>query len=227
MQTDAFSTQTTDTDHSDPVTLLVGENKKFKTVADLAKGKMEADNFIQRLLQEKAELLDTLNKKQTEEQVQKSLQTTQETPPTNTNVRTGEDMKALVAQTVQSLFAEQEVQRNVVEVNKTLQEMFGEKAAEKVAQRASELNVGVDFLKSVAAKSPSAFYKLLDTGSNTPSGSVAQSTVTTQAAADTKVGKTWDDYKAMRKSNPALYHSPQVQQEIYKAVAEGRLTLPR
>lgn len=227
MQTDAFSNDSSD----NPVSLLVGEGKKFKSVEDLAKGKLEADRFIESLLREKAELLETLNKKQTEDQVQKSLQTAQETTQTSTTARVSEepkDLKALVQQTVQNLFAEQEIQSNVTKVNNRLSELFGEKAPERVAQRANELGVGVDFLKSVAAKSPEAFYKLLDTGTAAPTGSVTQSTVTTpQTVGDTKTTKSWDDYSAMRKSNPSLYFSPQMQKEIFEAVRDGKLVLPK
>lgn len=232
MQTDAFAPQATTTqtteESANPLNLLVGEGKKFKSVEDLAKGKLEADRFIEQVLREKAELQETLTKLTTEAQVQQSI--SQETPSTNTNKsKVGEspDIKALVQQTITELFAERETQNNVVEVNKKLQSTFGDRAADIVAQRASELNVGVEFLRSVAAKSPTAFYKLLDTtGAVQPSGSVAQSTVTIPAGGETKASRTWADYQAIRKSNPTLYHSPAIQKEIYTARKEGRLVIP-
>jgi hypothetical protein len=232
MQTDAFAPQATTTqtteESTNPLNLLVGEGKKFRSVEDLAKGKLEADRFIEQLLREKAEQQETLTKLTTEAQVQQSI--SQETPLTNTKSKVGEspDIKALVQQTITELFAERETQNNVVEVNKKLQSTFGDRAADIVAQRASELNVGVEFLRSVAAKSPTAFYKLLDTtGAAQPSGSVAQSTVTTPSGSgDTKTSRTWADYMAMKKANPKLYHSPTIQREIYLAYRDGKLTLP-
>lgn len=231
MQTDAFGT-TSETSAQDsitqvsPLATLVGEGKKFKTVEDLAKGKLEADNFIEQLKKEKAELHAALQSKTTEAKVQETIQ---ETTQTNTKASVGEDnLRTLVAQTVQNLFAEQEIQSNIVTVNKKLQEVYGDNAAKKVADRAAELNVGVDFLKSVAAKSPSAFYKLLDTNTQaqTPSGGVAQSTVTNPISLDTKQGKNWEDYQNMRKSDPVRYYSAEVQNEIYQAKRQGRLVIP-
>lgn len=229
MQTDAFGivaeTVASDIGTVSPLTTLVGEGKKFKTVEDLAKGKLEADNFIEQLKKEKAELHAALQSKATEAKVQETIQ---ETTQTNTKASVGEDnLRTLVAQTVQNLFAEQEVQSNIVTVNKKLQEVYGDNAAKKVADRAAELNVGVDFLKSVAAKSPSAFYKLLDTTqAQAPSGGVAQSTVTTPISLDTKQGKNWEDYQNMRKTDPVTYYSSAVQNEIYQARRQGRLVIP-
>ena len=234
MQTDAFATETTDTvdtsSVSNPLNLLVGEGKKFKSVEDLAKGKLEADRFIEQLLREKAEQQETLTRLATEAQVGATLKqsTAQETTSTNTKSQVGEsDLKTLVQQTIQDLFAERETQNNVVEVNKKLQATFGDKAAEQVAKRASELNVGVEFLRSVAAKSPAAFYKLLDTPTGLAAGSaVAQSTVTSSLTNETKSVRSWADYQAIRKADPVLYHSPAMQKEIFTAVKEGKLVLP-
>jgi len=49
MSDDVFSTQTGDQTSKTSLEELVGEGKKFKTVEDLAKGKLEADSFIAQL----------------------------------------------------------------------------------------------------------------------------------------------------------------------------------
>src|SRR5690242_15072647 len=49
--------------NADPLELLVGEGKKFKTPQDLAKGKMESDKFIVQLQKEQAALREELNKR--------------------------------------------------------------------------------------------------------------------------------------------------------------------
>ncbi len=80
---------------SDPVSKLVGEDKKFKSVEDLAKGKLEADQFIEKLLEEKRTLEEELKKRMTVEEILAQLNNkTSETPsnqePTSTDQPTGE-----------------------------------------------------------------------------------------------------------------------------------------
>jgi hypothetical protein len=51
----------TSTTNVNPLEALVGEGKKFKTAEDLARGKLEADNFVKQLQTELATLREDLN----------------------------------------------------------------------------------------------------------------------------------------------------------------------
>src|SRR5690606_26975993 len=65
------------------IDLLVGEDKKYKTVEDLAKSRLEADEFIERLKRENAEMRGTLSEKEAEyERILKARQESSTTQPT-------------------------------------------------------------------------------------------------------------------------------------------------
>ena len=148
-------------DDIDPVSKLVGEDRKFKSVEDLAKGKLEADAFIEKLLLEKRTLEEELKKRMTVEEILAQLSKTDDTPsnqeptvddqPTGEQSATGEQstsaeepagnkeaavdpsmISKLVEETLRRKAEEERVQRAAEKVLNTLVETFGDK--EKAAE---------------------------------------------------------------------------------------------
>lgn len=208
---------------------LVGEGKKFKSEEDLAKAKVESDNFIEQLKGELSGLREDLSKRETTEELLKMLKEKQSQPSDSKEDTIPQLSKEDIAKLVEEKLVETDKSktqtRNLSEVNSRMTEVYGEKAAQILAQRAKENGVSVDFLKDTAAHSPSAFYSLI--GINKPSGSTPtteKSSVNTAAAfqgTGPKVGtKAYFDNIRKEQGN-AVYFDPKVQNQIFQAKKAG------
>lgn len=226
-----------------PVDELVGEGKKFKTIDDLAAGKLEADRVIAAREQELADLRAELAKRATTEDLVNRIQARQ-TPPQSERPAeepkpaasapsfTDEDLKARIRETTQELSREEKVQSNVKSVAAKLTEYYGDeaKANQAVTAKARELGVDVAFLQSAAADSPAAFYQLLGLGQAVSSApSVTHSDLNAQLAAPARSGPkpgTYAYYENIRATQGAeAYFDPKVQQALmrdaFKAAEAG------
>jgi len=125
------------------LTELVGEDKKFKTVDDLAKGKAEADAFIERLLREKREMEDKLKEKVILDDLVKRLEN--RTPPQNTpssTERVDVENSPLTEQKVLELLEKQLQEKNKVSsqqqnlnyVRQELEKQYGPSFGSKIDQ---------------------------------------------------------------------------------------------
>lgn len=198
----------------DPLNVLVGEGKKFRSPSDLAKAKLEADSFIEKLKSENRELrtivesLDGKVKSQdmlTEliERVSKgTAATTATTNGTNdatsntASTDTRNQSVALTPEDVLNLLEQREKAKSVAEnrklVNAKLAEMYGDKAVEVVRQRAAELGLTDKAVFQLAESSPKAFLKLVSSNVEAPNavraGGAGKSTVNSQAVFAGNVG---------------------------------------
>lgn len=199
---------------------LVGEGKKFSDPEALARGKWEADNHIARLQEELAALR---NDKTVEEKVAELLGRQNEpnpnpngnaapNPPANPQ---GPAKEIDLAEEVRKIIAAEDqnkaVKNNVETVAAKLIELYGDeaKANQIVKTRAQELGVSVEFLQSVAAQSPKAFFAT--TGLNadaTPNGGPTHGNVNPAALANSPSivkPNTYKWYQQLRKDNPKAY----------------------
>lgn len=232
--TPEVNTETTQEQQAEPGVLesLVGEDKKFKSVEDLAKGKAESDKFIEQLQSELSGLREELDKRLTAEDVLTKIREENSANQSNgepTSSSLSEDKVAeLVKSTLESTRTEEQRQANIASVDQKLQEMYGDKANAELQKKAAELGVGVDFLASVAMQSPAAFFNTVGINANQQAGGVqvSTSTVNTEVlaqqgeASQAKAGsKAYFDQ--MRKDNPKLYWDPKTQNQIMEARASG------
>lgn len=210
---------------ADPLSELVGDGKKFKTVEDLAKGKLESDNFIAKLQAENNELRTLL--KTTEEKVIRAA-TVEDilkrvegvSKPTSTPAASGTDGNqpvSLTREDVVNLLAQREqeakAKANYAMANRTLVEAYGDKAKEVVATKAAELGISPAMLKAMAETSPKAFLTVLGVGSapSAPSvsrtGSAGRGNVNTAAISNSPpIGEVRNQsfYDKMRKEMGAI-----------------------
>ena len=174
---------------------LVGEGKKFATIEDLAKGKLEADTFIERLESEaklKAEQMVELEKRaQKEHTVSELIQavknTNEQAVPEGNQPLSGDDLSKMVRSIMDGEHAEQTKSANQAQANKAvLDKMNGdvEAARSYVAERAKALGTTVDKLQALGQDSPSAFQKLMEITPSTVSQGIT-SLAGTQPPADT------------------------------------------
>lgn len=240
--TDVFAATTTDGTVTDPLASLVGEGKKFKDVAALAAGKVEADAHIARLTAEMAGLRAELNPQFDAEKSLAELRaeiaalkanpdqsrSRAETPP----ALTVEGITALVSETITRAERNRTSQQNIVLANDAVVAKFGtlEAAGNAVKAKAAELNMTVADLRAIAEKSPSAFQKIVlgdATGADeTPLSPQSAHTQTpnTPNLGQAKPG-TKEYFEDLRVKDRKRYWLPETQMALHKAVKEGTYVL--
>jgi predicted DNA-binding ribbon-helix-helix protein len=178
---------------ADPLQELVGEGKKFKSVEDLAKSKVEADRFIDKLKDENDALrklvkdserttnmtsaIERLLASVTKSEDESSNQTAAPSPVSVTNQ---DNMaKAISAEDVVKIVHAVEEQRRMVaneqQALNTLSKKYGDKADEVLASRAAELGMDKSMLVDMARRNPKAFSRLIgeDGPTNAPMSNVS------------------------------------------------------
>jgi hypothetical protein len=216
---------------------LVGENKKFKSTKDLAKGKAEADAYIDHLKRELSELRSDLNQRlRLEELMTKLTESAQARPAVEAEssqapAREEGNREALTPEKVEQILEQRERQRqaqhNLEESKKILRAAFGDKASNELLRRTEELGLSRDFVDNVARTSPTAFKKLIGL-TDAPQGT--QETVFTPPRNQVNSGalpssnnagvKTFAQYETLRRENPRKYFTPEVQNEMFRAAKE-------
>lgn len=170
---DAAGDQGSEQSEASRIAELVGEGKKFKTVEDLARGKLEADAFIEQLKEENAMAVEELKKYQGQQddsnKVAELLATvksmSQQQDSEGNNQLTEEALSEKIREIMQGVSAEQTAKLNRDKGNElVLQKVGGDVEAAKifVAERAKELGLTPSALAELSEISPAAFAKLID-----------------------------------------------------------------
>lgn len=225
-------------------TALVGEGKKFKDPEALAKGKAESDAFILQLQQELAALRQDVTARANLEEIIHDLKKSQQAPASNPGSpgqaneddKTGasapslEDIKRLVTQELTSTQKQLQAEQNIRASEQELTKVWGNQTRSKLDARAKELGVSLEFLKSIAATTPKAFLEMVGATQQVsplvdnvaPPRSTLSPSPSTSAPMTIGTHKTEAYYKKLRKDNPSLYWSSEVQvQEMGDAIALG------
>jgi len=219
----------------DYLTELVGDGKKFKDAQALARGKAEADAFIERIKTEQEELRKELDKRLTVEELWTKIQQAGKSDTTEPNKEdnqepsaggkqlTTEDIRRQIREELEASQKAVVSNRNLEAVTKALRETFGAGYVQKVKEIAKTLGVGEAFLDDLAASQPQAFLKLVgaktDGVQNTTSVFNPQPAVVTTP---TKTGnvKNFAYYEKIRKENPRQYFGVELQNEMWKQAQE-------
>lgn len=220
----------------------VGEGKKFKDVADLARGKAHSDAFIYRLQKEQEELRKELNTRIKLEEFMDRMnsqntsganQATQtagqgnQTDGTASSATSTPDIEQLIEERLAAKEAELRSRQNLEVAKQRLEEAFGENYSTELASRTESLGLSKEFVANLAKTQPKALFALLGIDSQqqqrknddiftAPRGSVNTSGLNQGQSGE----KTWSHYEKMRKQNPSVYWSTQVQNEIHRAAAK-------
>lgn len=219
-------------ENKDYLTELVGEGKKFKTPQELARGKAEADAFIDRMKAEMQELRNELNAKLKLEELVNKLENpqTQQKEPLNSNdgqqTREQEVPKGLspteLEAFLESKLNEREANRiqqtNIDEVKKTLYQSFGNDYVRKLNDKAEELGVSKAFLDNLAKTQPKALYKLLDLAEGqTIKGDVKAplSSVRVETFKPNVLERTKTYYDELKRTDKSRYWSPAIQNQMH------------
>lgn len=209
-------------------TQLIGDGKKYRDDEELAKAYVHADNHIGELTSENANLRKKLEESTSASEVLQEIKkqnAERDTGNTTQEISQG-DIVSLVKDVVTQTDKDKTAQANLDTVSRKLLETYGdqEKTQKAVADKARELGVSVEFLKSTGGTSPSAFFNLMGVGTAPsadaePSANTPQSTVNTAAlqgnAGEPEPGTAkW--YSKLRKENPKAYRTPRVQMQMLK-----------
>ena len=157
----------------------MGDGKKFKTVEDLARGKWEADEFINTLKEELAQVRSEVTKGKTVEELLASIKEmgNNRTPMSNEDNHDHEndevnsklsleEIKRAVKQELQMEQVYAKEAENLSTAQNKLREVYGDNANAELVKKANELGVTMDYLKQMASTSPNAFLTLV--GANQP-----------------------------------------------------------
>lgn len=236
MSTDLFDDKNTspvidpDKDYSAE---LIGEGKKFKDIASLARGKVESDEFIKSLQRELSEMRQELQSRaQLSTMIEKlGAKTPEPTAPIQEEARTME-VKPVenLDELFEKKFAEREAIRrreeNVRSVGAKLQESFGPDYVNVLKSKAEELGVTPEWINGLAAEKPQTLLKLVGAEGKAPSRAndlfapppASQTSGFRPSSSERNEGY----YKKMKQEDPAKYWSRDNQVAMHKdAMALG------
>lgn len=186
----------------------------------IAKGKYEADNYIQELKAKNEELAAQAEKAAKLEELiakieAKATEPTSVTPQSedsgadgsNTKTPVSEDeLQSLVEKALTKREAESTVKQNLDQVNSQLEQLYGTEAEATVQKKAQELGMSKQRLQEIAAESPTAFFNLMGDKPKDfkpmTSGSVRTESVSMQTPSK-RNNAYWQE---MRKTNPREFN---------------------
>lgn len=218
---------------TNPLESLVGEDKKFKSVEDLARGKLESDAYITRLKEEldhykvqatQAQTLDEIVTKIREASAQSPqnpvvtpTQMEDEGAPKSVNPN---DIESLVSEMLTKREAESRRQSNISLVERKLAEKFGNDAAIHLDKKAKELGITRERLQSLASDSPQIVLDLLGVNrATTPAPTAVAPVSRINSAVKPEAGTTVRDqayYDKMKSTDPKAYFSNETRTQMMK-----------
>jgi len=209
---------------------LVGEGKRYKTPDEIAKAKLHADTHIDRLEKENAELRaytqqakkleDLIAKLEANPGASKEEQPVTPERPVSQATLTEADVLTMVDKHVTEKETKRTKLQNVEEAKKQLRQVYGDKYAEVLKSRSSELGITIERMTALAEESPSALLKLVV---NEGSGERLTSPPRSSLRTDSNVTKrNYAYYQNMRKTEPSKYFSKEATwQRMKDAVEQG------
>lgn len=212
---------------------LVGEDKKFKSVEDLARGKAEADSFIERLKRENEELrkdlgtrlsleefmtkMDEKKSKQGEDQGNQSLDNRSVEPDSKFDPA---DLEKLLDEKLTAAERKRQEDANLQAVQQKLVSTWGDNAGLELKRKASELGMATKELEAFAKTNPAAFFRLvgIDAQRQQSSAGFVNTGVDASKTQATTGGNTKNKayYDKLRAENPREYWTPKIQNEMFQ-----------
>lgn len=152
---------------------LVGEGKKYANLEELAKSRLEADNFIDTLKEENAELRKSTQEQTTIKDVMDAIkaQTKQDSGEGETNPLDDENLQQRITDLLEERDGERTKSSNRAEAKKlVLDKLDGDEnaVAEFVKDKAKALGLTEESLWSLSEESPTGFANLVGLGNTRP-----------------------------------------------------------
>jgi len=216
---------------------LVGEDKKFKDLESLAKGKLESDNYIAKLEENLTKVQTELEKRSTLDdvmnQINQSRQSQESTQESQAHVEQSSDQGSTEQVDIDKLLesklseyekAKQE-ENNLSFAAQELKKIHGDSAQAHLNGKAKELGVTVKDLESYAKSNPKVFLSLVSgqsQGNNTQSPNFTGSVDTSKNYTSNTGEKNQSYYNKLKQTDPTLYRSPKIQMEMHEQAIKLR-----
>jgi uncharacterized coiled-coil protein SlyX len=166
----------------DPLHQLVGEGRKFETLEDLAKGKLESDKFIEQLQGEMKTLREQMAEAEAEATKRSTVSDLVDAVKKANKVDEGtgnqsvseEQLQEMVTSIMDGKHEKQTRLANYQAANQSVLDKFNgdvEAARTYTTERARQLGLTTEKLKALGEESPSAFKQLMDVKPSTGSQS--------------------------------------------------------
>ena len=219
---------------------LVGENKKFKTVEDLARGKAHSDSLIP-ILTKRIDNMNEDSRKWRDEAIngaklqelidklsQQQLASNNNTLDVNeASTQKPELDAANLENLISSVFSKKETERkqetNYNYVKSKLEEHYGKNYQPFLKQHMDELGLTDSQLNDDAKNRPKLLLKALGIEGAPKQEESFQPPVRSMRGdnfAPSTVKRTWAYYEKMRKENPAQYYEPTTGNQMQKDAIE-------
>lgn len=217
---------------------LVGEGKKFQSPEDLARGKYEADQYIEILKKRQDEMREDYLKLRKEnedkaklEDLIKQMETqrlaSSETTQANEDRKPAFDpaeLDSLVSNKIQQHELQRRETDNFNTVMSKLRERYGNNYVSILQNKTEELGLSKDDVNTLARKSPKAFFNTLgleqqqsqDVYSPPPRNQQRSDNSATRGAPK----RTWSYYQEMKRKDPKAWLDPKIAVQMQKDAVE-------
>lgn len=197
---------------------LVGEGKKFKTVEDLARGKFEADQYVEILKKRSDDFLDDYIQLRDERIAKARLEEYQSQPQSSNNPPPVKEEKPAINPDELDTFVSRKIrenetlrkqQENFKLVQDKLKERFGDRFSTILQQESEKLKMTTETVNNLARNQPEVLLRLVGADQQ-PSQDIFQSPPRSSQRTDNFAPRgpekrTWSYYQNMKKANPELY----------------------
>jgi len=212
--------------------LVETRGEQWKDPETIAKGKLEADRYIEEWkrkneelsrLGEQSEKIDSL----IELVRQQTKGNSTDSRPDNTATggasdpdRTGPDLtneqiKALVAEQLKEYDSTNTRRQNLAFAEESIRKVYGDTAPAVIKNTAAEVGMSVSDLEEMAASNPRAFIKLVSGNQPSKPGMSYGGGVRSEAVGQNKSsGRNFAYYQKIRKDSRAKYNSVEVQKQM-------------
>ena len=220
-------------DADDLVAQLVGDGKRYKTVADLAKARVEADNFIEQLKTENAGLREVVKTKEVTSKtddyesfiakLREGTKGSSEPKPASDN----QAARPVSLDDLERYLAEREKNQKAAAAFGSLREevakLYGDKADEALINAMKQHNLSEDMVRTIAASSPKAAMGALGFLAQQKQSTSMSPSVDSEAFLGSKPEtRNWNFYRELEKKlGPSGFYDPKIQKQLFK----DRMTL--
>ncbi len=213
--------------------LVESKGEQWKDPEVIAKGKWEADRYINELKAKYEKLQEDLSKASQIDELIAQLKSQTKSPEDGGDSRTipddpavqtepkgasEDEIRALVEAKIAERESASQREKNVTQVDSELVRRFGDSANAVIRKQAAELDMTVDEVKELAATKPKAFFRLmgLDDDHTKSSSKVVGAGVRSEASFTGGPTRNWAYYQELRRKDKAKYYSQRVQDQMYR-----------
>lgn len=216
-------------ENKDYLSELVGDDKKFKTPAELAKGKWHADQTIELMKKRMDDLRSDYMKEReqnlTREQIESVLTRFKETPlSSNVAPQVNEaerptydpnQIKSLVSETYSQEKERDRQTANARLVQEKAIERFGNSYQDALSRQAAELGLSPQEVNTMAKNNPKVFIKTFSLDQPVRKDNFEAPMRSSHSFAPTGgPDRTWTHYQKLKAEKPKEYYSPKIQNQM-------------